>query len=172
MFANTLGRSHELALEKEKVYYRTLIQSIEKEKDWEPNILKAFNGYLRRTFSGETSINLQKWREDNPTFGQCGIATLITQRFFGGEIIEADIPIEWRPIAGFSTHIWNRIRGRDVDFTREQFPREFPYDDLVRGRLGEVRTRSSEDILTDYETAVRFERATERMKVILFEKTQ
>lgn len=55
------------------------------------------------------------WSDGNASLGQCYVTTLIVHDFFGGKIMKA------KSSNGIS-HYWNRINGKDIDLTRDQFP--------------------------------------------------
>lgn len=131
-------------------------------------ILAVFRGYVKESFSKDTSADPEEWSETNSTYGQCAVAALVVQGFFGGEILRAEIPEKWQDAIGFSTHYWNRIAGRDVDFTREQFPPQFPYDDLISEQLGHIKMVDREDMLSDEDVAARYRTIMKRLEKILF----
>jgi hypothetical protein len=63
--------------------------------------------------------DLDDWRPDNPSRGQCGVTALIVQELLGGDLVLGEV------FAGgvkVGHHYWNRLPGgRDVDFTAGQF---------------------------------------------------
>jgi hypothetical protein len=134
---------------------------------WETSLLESFGNNLKRSFSKNTSISPEEWKAANPMFGQCGVAALTVEHYFGGKILEADIPEDLRGMTMFSTHLWNNIGGQNIDFTKEQFPPEFPYDDLIHGKLGGVRVVSREYLLDDLEIAVNFWILQARLEKVL-----
>ncbi|MBR2668962.1 MAG: hypothetical protein IKE36_04095 [Solobacterium sp.] len=58
-----------------------------------------------------------QWSKENFTLGQCSITAFLVQDLFGGEVY--GIPLE-----DGNYHCFNRIDGRDIDLTSEQFPGE------------------------------------------------
>lgn len=84
---------------------------------------------LRRVIKGlwskDTCYEPQQddWSSDNPSLGQCYVTTLIINDYFGGELVKV------KSSSGAS-HYWNRINGKDVDLTREQFPENELFTDL------------------------------------------
>jgi hypothetical protein len=56
----------------------------------------------------------KEWDKDNPAYGQCLVSALIVQDYLGGDLVFSKKP----------RHYWNRINGKDVDLTRNQFPDE------------------------------------------------
>ena len=155
------------SLEKERLHYY-LSNLRDEKKEWGLSLLKIFEDHLKKSLSQDTSMNPWKWTESNPEFGQCAVSALIIQHFFGGEIMEAEIPQEWRDITWFSTHLWNRIEGQDIDFTKDQFPTDFPYDDLIGGRLGVIRPREKEDLLADQNIADNYGKVMSRLEKNFF----
>lgn len=53
-----------------------------------------------------------KWTYENPALGQCAVTALVVQDYFGGYILNNE---EYH-------HYWNKIKGKNVDLTRVQFP--------------------------------------------------
>jgi SAM-dependent methyltransferase len=53
------------------------------------------------------------WTPDNPARGQCSVTALVVRNIMGGEILKTSINGLW--------HFYNRIEGRVLDFTAEQF---------------------------------------------------
>ena len=132
------------------------------------SLLKIFGDRVKKSFYENTDAPLVGPGESNPTFGQCSISALVVQHFFGGEIMETELPEEWQKKFGFNNHFWNRIAGQDIDFTKEQFPPDFPYDDLINGRLGAIRPRGREYLLANQKMADNYGRAMKRLEKILF----
>ncbi len=71
---------------------------------------------LEKCWSKETAYPSCQadWGPDDPSYGQCAITATLVHDMFGGSIhkIRAD---------GGGTHYFNKIDGRYVDLTREQF---------------------------------------------------
>lgn len=59
------------------------------------------------------------WSPDFPSFGQCFVTALAVQKCWGGEVWELHRPMG-------EIHFYNRIDGKIVDLTSEQFG--FPVD--------------------------------------------
>ncbi len=76
-------------------------------------------GALRAAWCRETSSDPDAWTPENPAWGQCAVTAVVVRDMLGGEVVwgEAALP-DGRRIS----HYWNRIAGRDIDLTREQFP--------------------------------------------------
>ena len=90
------------------------------------------------------------WSEDTaqtfdpamPSRGQCAVTALVTQDWFGGDLLRA----EYVDGAAKGSHYWNRLPdGQEIDITRDQFLSP------VFGPA-EVRTR---EYLLSYETTKR-----------------
>jgi hypothetical protein len=63
--------------------------------------------------------DLDDWRPDNPSRGQCGVTALIVQELLGGDLVLGEVHVGEVKV-GY--HYWNRLPdGRDVDFTADQF---------------------------------------------------
>jgi hypothetical protein len=80
-------------------------------------------GLLRHSWSGRTS---SLWTERTPSRGQCGVTALVINDHFGGEILKTR--------AGPSWHFYNRIEGRTLDLTADQFADPIEYLDLPSSR--------------------------------------
>ncbi len=95
---------------------------------------------LKKCASRETSAGPDQWSEDNPLFGHCAVAATIVQDFLGGKIVSRFFPAEWAEKFKDRSHYWNVfLNGEVVDFSREQFPPDFPLDDLTSGKIGYPR---------------------------------
>ena len=114
----------------------------------------------------DTSVAPQMWNAENPLFGHCAAAALITQDFLGGKILSSYFPEEWKERLGSRSHYWNVLPGGEVvDFSKSQFPDDFPWDDLVSGRVGEFRGDDDkrEYILKSDDTRLRWVKLRERI---------
>ena len=80
------------------------------------NTLDDLYRILLKCWSAETAYpSCQKdWNENDRTYGQCAITAMLVNDMFGGEIYRI------RPEGG-GTHYFNKLDGRVVDLTREQF---------------------------------------------------
>lgn len=58
-----------------------------------------------------------RWNAHNPTCGQCVVAALVVQHYFGGEIYKHKK----------ESHYFNVIDGKVVDLTADQFPYVLDY---------------------------------------------
>lgn len=154
------------SIERENLYYLGDLRNREQMLIY--SLLRIFDRHLKKSLSRDTSIDPSVWTESNPTSGQCAIAALVVQHFFGGEIVEADIPPEYQEMTWFSSHLWNRIEGQDLDFTRDQFPPNFPYNDLISGRLGEIRPIGREVLLADQYTTQSYQRVIDKLRITMF----
>ena len=88
---------------------------------------------LRRSWSPASS---SLWKPENPALGQCGVTALLAQDRFGGTILKTEV--------GGRRHFYNRIDGRRIDFTAEQFDRPIDYRDVPSTRE-EALSDSSDD---------------------------
>ena len=55
-----------------------------------------------------------RWRDDNPTYGQCSITAFLMQDLFGGRVLGV-------PREGGTFHCFNDVDGCVFDLTSEQF---------------------------------------------------
>ncbi|MEM7499313.1 MAG: hypothetical protein AAF371_15140 [Pseudomonadota bacterium] len=78
---------------------------------------------LRQSWSLASST---KWRPENPALGHCGVSALVAHDHLGGEILKTRNGDLW--------HFYNRIDGRRIDFTAEQFETAVAYDDISADR--------------------------------------
>lgn len=60
------------------------------------------------------------WDSKNPTSGHCRVVAAVVHAILGGDILKA--VISKKPLY---THFWNKIDGKEYDFTRAQFPKNF-----------------------------------------------
>ncbi|MCK9211527.1 MAG: hypothetical protein M0P61_11880 [Ignavibacteriaceae bacterium] len=67
------------------------------------------------------------WTSDNPARGQCGVTALVINDNFGGEILKTKLN-------NGSWHYYNRIEGKRLDFTKDQFENIIEYCDTVSSR--------------------------------------
>lgn len=98
---------------------------------------------LKNSCSKETSDSSDKWTSDNPLFGHCAVIAVIVQNFYGGKIRRVLFPKEWTEKLGSRSHYWNELDfavggSRVLDLSRPQFPPDFPYDELIAGKVGEI----------------------------------
>ncbi len=106
---------------------------------------------LRDSWSSRTS---SLWSVDNPSRGQCGVTALVVNDHLGGEILKTR--------AGPSWHYYNRVAGRRLDFTSQQFPHLLEYLDLVSSREEALADVAEEQYR---ELARRFSEAFEQLTI-------
>lgn len=116
------------------------------------NEKEKFYEILRRSWSRETCFyKLQElWNENNPSYGQCAITTLILNDLFGGKIM--------RCMVGDTSHYYNLINGRIVDFTIDQF------GDISSLDYSKGEERSREYLLGSEDTKIRYLMLLEKVK--------
>ena len=56
----------------------------------------------------------EEWEADDPSYGQCAITSTLVYDMFGGTIHKIKVD-------GGGTHYFNKLNGKYVDLTREQF---------------------------------------------------
>jgi hypothetical protein len=128
---------------------KTLID-VEKSIEFLEIVLKE------KGWSAETSGDPENWNEKNPAWGQCVVSALILQDILGGELV-------WGKVSGYS-HYWNKIKGKEYDLTRKQFPEntEFP---IGKERVPGLTTRAYALMAADV-TRERYELLKNRIKLI------
>jgi hypothetical protein len=82
--------------------------------------IKELREKLHTAWSAATSFDANGWTKDNPSYGQCAVTACVVQDLYGGEIVHADAIT---PDGDKIMHFFNNIDGKDIDFTREQFPK-------------------------------------------------
>jgi hypothetical protein len=76
---------------------------------------------LEKSWSGKTSVIYSP--DAFPSYGQCAQTAILIQERFGGEILRTT---GWH---GRGNHFYNRIDGKRVDFTADQFTMpDYSYD--------------------------------------------
>ena len=82
--------------------------------------LEILKEAIRRSWSKETSNLPVEWTPKKSYLGQCAATALVVQDYKDGELLFALIGYD---DFIYGTHIWNRLlNGREIDFTREQYP--------------------------------------------------
>ncbi len=125
---------------------------------------------LRKCAKRDTSAGPNQWAENNPLFGHCAVAATTAHDFLGGKITSRFFPAEWAKRFGNRSHYWNVLpNGTAVDFSRDQFPPDFPLDDFMAGKLGESRGDADmrEYLLSVSATDFRYNVLRDRIRVFL-----
>ncbi|RJQ15551.1 hypothetical protein C4573_05320 [Candidatus Woesearchaeota archaeon] len=65
-----------------------------------------------------TSAKPERWNNNNPALGQCAVTALVVQDYLEGEIVWAEVSVDILKIS----HYFNLVDGKEIDFTRSQFP--------------------------------------------------
>ncbi len=81
--------------------------------------LSKLEQILKDSWSKETSSDPDNWSPENPAWGQCAVTSLIVNDCLGGEIVWAPAIL---PNGKEISHYFNKINGKEIDLTREQFP--------------------------------------------------
>lgn len=120
---------------------------------------EALIAILKKSFadcwSRETSLDDERWTQENPTWGHCAIASLVAQVVLGGDLLRYDL--KGTPFEHMRSHYKNRLPdGTIVDFTEAQFGANA----LV---LPEPVVRSREEVLDP----VKYPKTVERYKLFL-----
>lgn len=111
---------------------------------------------LRRCWSPETSADPAGWTNSNPSVGQCAVTALVVQDYLGGDIVWAAVPVGQKTVS----HYFNRIDGKEIDLTREQFA---PGTQVPAGVEKRKEFASTRDYVLSFE-------ATQRRYAILKER--
>lgn len=94
---------------------------------------------LGKSYCRQTSFVPELWTPDNPTLGHCSATVLVVQDLIGGTIRRGRVPREWDKKFSYPSHYWNIIDGKKIiDCTKQQFPEDFPYEDFINGKIGEI----------------------------------
>jgi hypothetical protein len=84
-----------------------------------PHTFQALEAAIRASWSAETAWTPSAWSASAPAAGQCWSTAYVIRRFFGGQIVHAEVLPRTAPR---QHHAWNRFAdGRNIDLTREQF---------------------------------------------------
>ena len=75
---------------------------------------------LKNSWCKESSSNPEAWSPENPAWGQCAVTAAVINDYLGGEIIWAEAKL---PDGKNISHYFNKINGKEKDFTRIQFPK-------------------------------------------------
>ena len=130
---------------------------------------------MRNSCSRETSDTPDRWTPENPLFGHCAVIAAIFQDFYGGWIKRALFPKKWADKFGSRSHYWNEGIAfnsdlpENFDLSRDQFPKEFPYNDFVGGKVGEMSKNKNwrDYVLSFPATWNRYEVLRERVAGVL-----
>ena len=117
---------------------------------------------LKNSWTKETSSDKENWTPDNPAWGQCAVTALVVNDYLGGEIIWANTVL---PDGRKVSHYFNKIDGREVDLTRDQFPEGAVIPSGTPRRKGFSSTR--EYILSYPETWRRYRLLKQRVQEFL-----
>lgn len=100
---------------------------------------------LTMSYDSEILANPDGWTPENPAYGHCSAAAQIIQDLFGGEIYGFRFSVKrWggRVLGG---HFLNVLSdGRRVDFTKSQFPADFPYEEIMDPKNGRLVEREEQ----------------------------
>ena len=88
------------------------------------NKIEELRAALFASWSNQSST---LWKPENPALGQCGVTALVAQDVLGGDILKTPYGDIW--------HYYNRIDGRNVDFTESQFVSELSYENIESDRV-------------------------------------
>lgn len=106
--------------------------------------VKELWGVLNGSWNKATS-NDPEWTISNPSRGQCAVTALVVNDFLGGDIIRCEV----YEGAVRTSHYFNRVDGKLIDLTRDQFE---PWATVV----DEFVLRLRRELLADDDTNRRY----------------
>ncbi len=109
--------------------------------------LEELGKAFQLSFSSNILANPEGWRPEYPSFGHCSAAAQVTNDLFGGDIQGywfGDLAQQWGVYVRGSHYLNVLPDGQRVDFTRSQFPPDFPYESVMIPHLGKVVDREKE----------------------------
>jgi len=74
---------------------------------------------LKNSWSKETTSDPDNWSQNNPSWGQCAVTSLVINDYIGGEIVWTQAKL---PDGTEISHYLNKIGNKELDLTRNQFP--------------------------------------------------
>jgi len=102
---------------------------------------------VKKIAAKDTSFDQLNWSSDNPLFGHCTVVSLLTQDYFGGDLIRGSLE-EIPRFAYMKSHYWNKLAdGSEVDFTRDQFGGEIKF---INTEIRDSKIMSSAECLSEY----------------------
>ncbi|MGW4370786.1 YunG family protein [Nocardia takedensis] len=125
--------------------------------------LEALCDAIRSAWSADTSAAAD-WTDSNRAKGQCAVTACVVQDHLGGDIFNS---IATLPSGQTVSHYFNRVDGKAIDLTAEQFPAHTRFSDPTPKTMGLPSTR---DYCLSYErTRLRYERLRARVAEYLSE---
>lgn len=114
---------------------------------------------LQNCWSKETSVDSKNWTNENPAYGQCAVTALIVNDYLGGDIVWSYATF---PNGTKISHYFNNIGGIEIDFTKEQFPKETV---ILKGVAKTKEFNSTREYILSYDsTKIRYELLKEKVK--------
>lgn len=100
---------------------------------------------IQMSWGSDTTTDPENWTQENPSYGQCAVTSLIVQHFFGGSLV--------RTVVEGVSHYYNELPdGTELDLTRQQFPQWLPQGAEYRDReyvIGFPITQARYEILME-----------------------
>lgn len=84
---------------------------------------ETLRALFHKSWSRRTST---LWTAGTPSRGQCGVTALVVNDYFGGEILKTPVGAAW--------HFYNRVGGRVLDLTADQFSGTIEYAHIPSSR--------------------------------------
>jgi hypothetical protein len=105
--------------------------------------LEELGQSFQLSFSSDILADPTGWTPEYPAFGHCSATAQIVNDLFGGEIYGYWFHELAEQFSLRGSHFLNVLPdGNRVDFTRSQFPQEFPYEEIMAPEKGQVVDRS------------------------------
>lgn len=102
---------------------------------------REFEQILPQICDAKISKYPQRWTPDNPLLGTCLPVALVSQRFFGGQLLRASL----KPFPEFRYMFWHWINllpnGKRKDFTEPQFKNKYPEEMVFIEQQASLVTR-------------------------------
>jgi hypothetical protein len=112
----------------------TLTAFVDSWHDTTPNVLWSLRSVLEGLWSAETSVN-GTLDPERCSRGQCVPTALLVNELYGGDIL--------RTVVRGESHYFNRVKGVEVDLTRDQFPLWIDAGSTTRSREEILENESS-----------------------------
>lgn len=93
---------------------------------------------IEKSWIRETSSFPLSWTNENPSWGQCAVTSLVVQDYLGGDLLNCGIELDEEflddvkktdvSIKNPVSHYYNIIEGKVIDLTKRQFSAtDFPF---------------------------------------------
>lgn len=125
---------------------------------------------LQKSWIKETSSDSERWKKDNPSWGQCAVTALIVNDYFGGKLVWAPVNVNGKKIS----HYFNKIDDKKIGLTKEidLIKNQFPEGTIIPEGIDKTKGfPSTKDYVLSYpKTVKRYELLKEKIDKQLMEK--